>query len=59
MSKNLRERALWTLAQGAVATLAVLSAGLPPAYIPLAAALLSAAKTAVKEHLDGRTDSEA
>lgn len=59
MSKNLRERALWTLAQGAVATLVILSAGLPPALIPVVAAALSAAKTVVKEHLDGVSGSEA
>lgn len=58
MSKNLLERALWTLAQAAVGVVAVLAADVPVAYAPLVAAALSVVKTYVKEKLDGRSSAE-
>jgi hypothetical protein len=51
MNKNLVARGLWTLAQSALAFVAVELADAPLAYAPLVAAALSFAKTFVADRL--------
>lgn len=48
---NLLERGLWTLAQSALAFIAVELADAPAAYAPLIAAVLSFVKTSIQERL--------
>ncbi len=51
MNKNLVARGLWTLAQSALAFVAVELADAPLAYAPIIAAVLSFAKTFVADRL--------
>lgn len=53
-SKNLLSRGLWTLAQSALAFVAVELADVPLAYAPIVAAVLSFAKTFVADKLEAR-----